>query len=145
IRETVEVFFIVASNSRLTQHRHKSLAVIRKFEYLLPLIVDHPNVPLRVIGADLNGVRSTATLKEMIPLRPRFNHFTVCIDNDDAIPQLRLLYVCRSTHRAPVASEVPWQLFRKLDFSPIQEKNSVRRLRKNSGLRTPNVPRSRKR
>ena len=67
---TAEVFFVSARNACFSKRHHELLAVVCELEDLLPHVVDHPDVPRRIVGADLHLVRTASAFEQVIPLRP---------------------------------------------------------------------------
>src|SRR5437773_12369365 len=121
-----EMLIVVAGDSRLAQSHQELLPVIAEFEDLLAHVVDDPDIPFRIVWADLDRVRPAAAFKELVPLRPGFDQLAVRIHNDDAVSQFRLLTCGRGSERPPGSVEIVGKLFRKLDLATIRYEDPVR-------------------
>ena len=120
-----EMLIVVAGDARLAQSHQELLSVVAEFEDLLPHVVNHPDVSLGIVWADLDCVRAPAALKELVPLRPGFDQLAIRIHDDDAVAQFRLLTCGRGSERPPGAVEVVGKLFRKLDLAAICHEDPV--------------------
>ena len=64
----------------LAEHLDFPLAVVRKLVDDVAHVVDDPHVPLRVVRAYVDLVRSPAPFKELVPLGPRFDQLSIAVD-----------------------------------------------------------------
>src|SRR4030095_12267678 len=71
------------------KRHHKRLTVVRELEYLLALVIYHPNMPLGIVRADLDLVGAAAAGEQVIVLRPGFEQLPIGIDDQDAVLHLR--------------------------------------------------------
>src|SRR5437773_10916996 len=120
-----KMLIVVGSDSRLAQSHQELLPIIAEFEDLLAHVVDDPNIPFRIVWADLDCVRPAAAFKELVPLRPGFDELAVRIHNDDAVSHFRLLTCGRGSERPPGSIEIVGKLFRKLDLATIRYEDPV--------------------
>src|SRR5262245_61519691 len=84
VRRPGEMCLIVSGNAGFSERSHQLLAVVGELENLVPVIIDHPNVPLRIIRTDADVMRTASTLKQLVPLRPRLDHLAVAVKNQNA-------------------------------------------------------------
>src|SRR5262245_1900990 len=119
------MLLVFACDSGFSEGHHELLSVVRELENLLPHVVDDPDVPFRIVWADLDLVRTAATLEQAIPLCPRLDHFSGSIDDDYAIAHYGRRRQ-RRTDRAKVSVEVVGQLFGQFDFTSVEQKHTVR-------------------
>src|SRR5207245_11497407 len=70
IRRPAKVFLISPRHTRLSKRHHELLAVVGELENLLSHVVNNPDVPFRIVCADLDLVRTPPTLEQVIPLCP---------------------------------------------------------------------------
>ena len=123
---------VVAAGFVPSAERHQEiLAIIRKFEDLMVNIVDNPDVVFRVVRADQDRVRPTAILKQMIPLRPRFDQLAIGIDDVDAILKQGRLPRGLFAKRAPEAGEIAGQFVWQFQLATVGDEDSVGRLSEN--------------
>src|SRR5215216_1517445 len=105
-------------------------------------VVDDPDVPFRVVGLDVNLMRSTAALEEGIPLLPRFDEIALPVDDEDGVAKDgNFARRAAAIERAPVAGETrrDLQIVRQLDLAATHEKDLVGRFRIDASLRAPDV------
>ena len=102
---TIEQLAAVTSALALGAERHHQLAVIAELVDHVQLIVEHPDVLLRVVRVHLDFVRPAPALhlEQFVVLRPRLHHLAVAIDHEDHVvvsPLPPALLLCRFTRRA---------------------------------------------
>ena len=103
IGRAAEVRLVGAADAGHPERHHQLLPVVGELEDLLPRIVHHPDVPLRIVGADLDAMRpAPAGREQVIVLAPAFEDLAVGVGDDDAVAQLGLLPVTASG-REPIA------------------------------------------
>src|SRR5215831_5007499 len=135
---------------RCPDRLYQLLAVISELVDRMRVIVDNPNVLLRVVGADINRVW---TFEHLVPLGPLLDDVALCVDDDQAVfpagvyaqlsigrrrsaPQFhspcRILARTSGARRRGGVGVAPWQ--------PSERKLHIRSdLGKESRLRTWNV------
>src|SRR5213593_611187 len=117
----------------------KPLAVVGKFENLMMDVVSNPDIVLGIIGTDRDRMRPASILEEFVPLRPRLDHLTGCIDDNNAVAKLGCCRRCLLAERTPVPVKIIWQFFRQLQLAAVGDKNSVRGLREDAAGGTPDI------
>src|SRR5205807_3088014 len=80
IRRAIQVFVILGSLAFRPDGLCELLAVVRELEQGVIVIVDHPDVFVRIIGIDVNGMRSP---EKRIPLRPLLGDVAIGIYRDE--------------------------------------------------------------
>ena len=86
-RRPVEVRRVRALHLRRADRLHELLAVVREPVDHLHVVVDDPDVLLRIVRADVDRVR---TPQQLVPLIPRLDDVAVGIGDDDAVLPLRV-------------------------------------------------------
>src|SRR6266566_2382559 len=120
------------------------LAVVGELVNHMIHVIDDPDVPLRVVRLDVDLVRSTTSLEEVIPLLPRFDQVSLSIDDEDRVAEHGDFARGAATiERAPVAGKTgrDLQILGKFDLAATHEKDLVGRFRIHASLRTPDVSR----
>src|SRR5215475_5789308 len=67
---------------RCPDRLYQLLTVISELVDRMRVIVDNPNLLLRVVGADINGVW---TFEHLVPLGPLLDDVALCVDDDQAV------------------------------------------------------------
>src|SRR5215467_8259228 len=81
-RRPVEVGAVGAVLLRRANRLHELFAVVSEFVDGMHVVINDPNVFVRVIGIDRNEVR---TLQNLVPLRPAFDNVAVGIGHQDTV------------------------------------------------------------
>jgi hypothetical protein len=71
-----------AGDVRRTDRLDELLAVVGELVDRVRVVVDDPDVLLRVIRTDVDGVRA---LEHLVPLRPLFDDLALRVDDDDRV------------------------------------------------------------
>ena len=135
----LEMFVVVAGLIPHSKGHQQLLAIIGEFENLMMNVVNHPDVVLGIVRADQDGVRSTAILEEMIPLRPCFDQLAAGIHDSDTVLKHGRHTCGLLTERTPEAIETARQFIRQLQFAAVADKDFVGRFSENSTGRSPNI------
>src|SRR3989442_714344 len=125
VRGPTEMLVVIAGNACHAQGHQELLSVVAELEDLLTHVVDNPYGSLGIVRADLDRVRTAAAFKKLVPLGPRFDQFSIGVDDDDAVAQLRLLTGCLAAKRTPRAIEAVGQLVRELQLAAIRHADPV--------------------
>src|SRR5262249_30033164 len=102
-------------------------AIVRELVYLLSRIVNDPDVPLRIVGADFDAMRSaTANLEQMIMLRPPLEDLAFGVGHDDAVAEHGFLPGRLFRKRPDRSIEIRWQLLGQLQLTPADQVDAIR-------------------
>ena len=134
-----EVLLVVAGDIGFAQRADELLAVVRELVDLVARVVHDPHVPIGIVRADPNLVRSAAAFEQLVPLRPRLDQLAVAVDDDDAVAHLGLGLGRTLVHRSPDAVEAARQCLGKLQLAARGDEDAVRRLGEDARLRSPDV------
>ena len=81
-RRPVEMLVIGGVYVRLADRLQQPLAVVAENENGVTVVVDDPHALLRIVGADVDGMRPA---QHLVPLRPVLDNVAVRVDDDDAV------------------------------------------------------------
>ena len=81
-RRPVEMLVVGRVHVRLADRLQQLLAVVAEHEDGVPVVVDDPDALLRIVRADVDGVRPP---QHLVPLRPVLDDVAVGVDDDDAV------------------------------------------------------------
>ena len=96
-RRAVEVRAVRAGHFGRADGLHQLFPVVRELIDRVHVIVDYPDMFVRIVGIDRDEVRA---LQNLVPLRPAFDDVAVGVRDDDAVFPLRIdAERSRSSHR----------------------------------------------
>ena len=76
---------VVAGDQSLTDGHDELLAVVGEFEHLVQIVIDDPHVLLGIVRVDLDVMRASRALPQLVPLRPALHDRAVPIGNEDIV------------------------------------------------------------
>ena len=104
----VEVRRVRAGNVRRADRLDELLAVVRELVDRVRVVIHHPHVLLRIVRADVDGVR---TLEHLVPLRPLLDDVALRVHDDDAV------------FPAGILAELPIRRRRRLSRAPCPSRD----------------------
>src|SRR5262245_21433551 len=129
-RRSIEVLQVVvgSEDAHLAKREDLRLAVVRELVNDVVHVIHYPDVPLGIVRLDVNLMRTAAALEQGVPLFPRFDQFSLPIDDENSVAEDGHLACGAATVQcAPVAKEVrsDSSVLGQLDLSPADEEHLV--------------------